>query len=154
MEPLWIGMKADLSQSLGQCPLCQTLLHMSCNISFSLSPSSFMSSAVIPSIPGDLFSFRCLIVSVISDRRMFFSSCWFSFTSSLDVSVSSLYSSSQYYLYRLSTAWSSHITFPSLSSMIIVFGLNFRVNSCTFLYGSLVSLVWWCSSISLDIAFT
>src|SRR6218665_1316879 len=149
-----IGIKVDPFQSSLHFPVFHMLLHIFVIIFIVASSPAFISSMDIPSCPGALLSFSCLIAHSTSAfmtsgsiSKSVVSVCSFS------ILLSSLYSSSEYSFHLFFIPSPSPITFPSLDFREPSFGVNFLVISFTFENISLVLPFFPSSSITLHMSF-
>src|ERR1700733_9932007 len=148
-------MNTDLFQSSGHSPVLQIWLHIFVIVFITASSPSFISSIGIPSSPGALLSFSCLIAHSTSASIIVgsFSNSSSSFMFSFTTRLSSLYSSSVYSLHLSFIPSSSPIIFLSfvLSEPILgaaVFVIFFIFANISFVLPFLPS-----SSNSLHISF-
>src|SRR6218665_3052745 len=131
------------------------LLHIFVKYIFIVASSpAFINSMGIPSCPGALLSFSCLIAHSTSASmtsgsisKSVVSVCSFS------ILLSSLYSSSEYSFHLFFIPSSSPITFPSPDFREPILGVNFLVISFTFENISLVLPFFPSSSITLHMSF-
>src|ERR1700733_4903716 len=148
-------MNSDLFQSSGHSPVLQIWLHIFVIVFITASSPSFISSIGIPSSPGALLSFSCLIAHSTSASIIVgsFSNCFSSFMFSFTTRLSSLYSSSVYSLHLSFIPSSSPIIFPSFVLSEPILGAAVFVIFFIFANISFVLPFFPSSSNSLHISF-
>ncbi|XP_077297476.1 uncharacterized protein LOC143919152 [Arctopsyche grandis] len=105
-------MNIELTQSFGHTPFTQILLHILHSAFIAVSPSSFRSSACIPSLPGDFLHFSFFMAFTTSDVKMS-GSLTSSIRETIEVDELPLYNSEQYSFHRLSITSISVSVFPN-----------------------------------------
>src|SRR3984885_3068219 len=148
-------MNTDLFQSSGHSPVLQIWLHIFVIVFITASSPSFISSIGIPSSPGALLSFSCLIAHSTSASIIVgsFSNSSSSFMFSFTTRLSSLYSSSVYSLHLSFIPSSSPIIFPSFVLSEPILGAAVFVIFFIFANISFVLPFFPSSSNSLHISF-